>query len=243
MSGDRRDFGQEEYFAEHGRAQFGPGLSRSNGRRRGSPAQPPPPSGTPAPEESPTAWDQLSMAGVLFLGLAMPDGHTGNKVDVKKHGGRDGGRVTDKGAEAAEFQIHFRFWNKLTWQSWDQLFALINPQRPVEQRGPVDVFHPALEQRGINRVYVKSVTFPKRQANGEWQATATVIQWLQSAADRQGRSVTRTRTGAGNVASNGTAFEGLDGESQQQQEGLPGIASGLITETDPDDPADTETDP
>jgi hypothetical protein len=133
---------------------------------------------------------------------------------VKKHKGRDGGRISDSGAVAAELTLHFRIWNAATWASWDQVFAAIDPQRTVERRAPVDVSHPALAQRRIGRVYVKKVSIPERQQGGEWHVEATVIQWLPSMTDRRGRSVTRTPTaaaGADGVGTRATAFTGLNG--------------------------------
>lgn len=188
----------------------GPRVRRSHGRRPGAPAQPPPLPAVPSPFEAPGQWDTLTIAGVLFLGLVRVSGATGNALDVKKHKGRDGGRISDSGAVAAELTLHFRFWDRETWASWDQVFAAIDPQRTVERRAPVDVSHPALAQRRIGRVYVKKVSIPERQQGGEWHAEATVIQWLPSMTDRAGRTVTRTPTAqGGGIGDRATAFTGL----------------------------------
>lgn len=243
-------FGQNEYFAEQGRAQFGPGvdhgLSRSRGRRRGAQRAQPPPPDTPSPYERPSAWDTVTIAGNLFLGLASIKGKTGNDVEKKKHKGRDGHRVTDKGAEASEFQIVFRYWDRATWASWCQVLAAIDPQRPVEQRTPVDVTHPALVQRRINRVYVKAISFPEQGREG-WTVTVDVIQWLPPAEGRNGRSVTRSPTAnAGGIGSNGTAFSGLEGDNPfgGYGENQPLVDAWARSQgLGPPDPASTDTGP
>lgn len=210
-------------------------VRRSHGRRPGAPAQPPPLPAVPSPYEAPGQWDTLTIAGVLFLGLVRVSGATGNAIDVKKHKGRDGGRISDSGAKAAELTLHFRIWDRETWASWDQVFAAIDPQRTVERRSPVDVSHPALAQRRIGRVYVKEVSIPERQSGGEWHAEAKVIQWLPSMTDRRGRSVTRTPTaaaGADGIGSRATAFTGLTEASEGGGDG-DAVADPAATDTGP----------
>lgn len=211
-------------------------VRRSHGRRPAAPAQPPPLPAVPSPFEAPGQWDTLTIAGVLFLGLASVKGATGNALDVKKHKGRDGGRISDSGAVAAELTITFRFWDRETWASWDQVFYAIDPQRTVERRSPVDVSHPAFAQRRIGRVYVKEVSIPERQQGGEWRAEAKVIQWLPSMTDRTGRSVTRTpraAAGAGGVGTRATAFTGLN-EGEGGGDG-DAVADPAATDTGPGD--------
>lgn len=190
----------------------GGGVRASHGRRRGGRALPPPNPSVPSAFEQPATWDTVTIGGVLFLGLAQVKGATGNALDVKHHRGRDGGRITDGGAVAAEFQIVFRYWDRETEASWDQVFHAIDPQRPAESREPLDVSHPALARRRITKVYVKKVAFEERQPSGEWHVTADVIQWLPSMTDRRGRSVTRTSTRANGsaIAVEDTAFDGLN---------------------------------
>jgi hypothetical protein len=201
-------------------------VRRSRSAQEAAPGMPPPAASTPSPYSAPATWDTLTIHNVLFLGVVTIDGDTGNALDVKHAKGRDGGRITDSGAEAAEFTITFRWWDEVTWASWCQVFAAIDPQRQVDRRNPLDVSHPALAQRGITRLYVKSVSFPKQGREG-WTATAKVIQWIPSlTAPRTGRSVTRTPQGP-DVASNRTAFSGLEDAPENQ----------------PDDPAETDTGP
>lgn len=213
-----------------GQADDGPDnpapIRRSRSRRQGAPGLPPPAASTPSPYDAPGLWDTITINGVLFLGLATIKGETGNAIDAKHAKGRDGGPITDSGAVAAEFQIVFRMWDRVTWASWDQVFAAIDPQRRVDKRNPMDVTHPALAQRGITRLYVKAVSFPE-PGNGGWTATAKVIQWLPSLTEpRTGGSVTRTPTGP-DISANAVNFSGLESAPENQ----------------PDDPAVTDVGP
>ena len=184
-------------------------VRHSRSGRQGEPAMPPPAASTPSPFASPGLWDAITIAGVLFLGVATPDGATGNALDVKKSKGRDGGKISDSGAVCAEFTILFRVWDEVTWASWEQVFRAIDPQRIPDRRTPVDVTHPALAQRGITRIYVKKVSLPKR-VGSEWQFTADVIQHMPGLSDPNGRSVTRAAA-APTLANTTTAFTGLGG--------------------------------
>lgn len=216
-----------------------PPARHSRSRRRGTSGAAPPPPAVPSPFARPSQWDTITLAGVLFLGLASVKGATANAVSVKKHKGRDGGRVTDGGAVAAELSVTFRMWDAETWASWDQVFALIDPQRTPDRRAPVDVSHPALAQRNIRRVYVKEVSIPERQSDGEWHVTAKVIQWLPSMKDRRGGSVTRTRTAPNSSSTTTTPTA----DRVRQAVGVPGIAGGEQFEEGVDDPAETDSAP
>lgn len=219
--------GQEAYQAIQGRDQ---GIRHTSSHRRGQHAAPPPPASTPSPFEAPGAWDTTVIAGVLFLGLAAPDGDVGNALDIKKPKGRDGGTISDAGAVAAEFTITFRVWDRVTWASWGQVFRAIDPQRTPDRRTPVDVTHPALAEKNITRIYVKTVSIAKRVGN-EWHYTAKCIQWMPTVKDRRGGSVTRTRrnaqgngtaTATGNtLAGSRTAFAGLADGNEVQTGGAP----------------------
>ena len=201
-------------------------IRRSRGRRPGAPGLPPPPASTPSPFRAPGLWDTITINGVLFLGLATIDGETANALDVKHAKGRDGGSITDSGAVCAEPTITFRYWDEETYASWESVFAAIDPQRRVDRRNPIDVTHPALAQRGITRVYVKSVGFPKMTREG-WTVAVRVVQWMPSlTAPRTGGSVTRTPAGP-DISSNATAFSGLEDAPENQ----------------PPDPAITDSNP
>jgi hypothetical protein len=176
--------------------------------------------------DAPSLWDTITINNVFFLGVAQIKGGTANALDVKHPKGRDGGSITDSGAVCAEFQIVFRFWDRITWASWDQVFAAIDPQRRVDKRNPIDVTHPALAQRGIYRIYVKRVSFPESGRDG-WTCTVDVVQWMPSlTAPRTGGSVTRTPQGP-NIADNQTAIVGLED----------------APENEPEDPAVTDANP
>lgn len=201
-------------------------VRRARGARRGAPGLPPPAPSTPSPFTAPSLWDTLTINNVLFLGLVTIEGDTANALDVKHPKGRDGGKITDSGAVCAELTLAFRWWDEVTWASWCQVFAAIDPQRQPDERTPLDVSHPALAQRGITRLYVKSVSFPKPGRDG-WTCTVRVIQWMPAlTAPRTGGSVTRTPTGPA-VSANRTAFSGLESAPENQ----------------PDDPAVTDAGP
>lgn len=95
--------------------------------------------------------------------------------------------------------------------------------------------HPVLAQRRITRIYVKEVSFPKRQQGGEWHIDVKVIQWLPSMTDRRGRSVTRTPDGA-TIGDRGTIFPGLTlpeaGEENSPNDG-DAAADPAVTDTGP----------
>lgn len=210
-------------YARPGRAGR---VRHSRGARQAQPAMPPPAASTPSPFASPGVWDTLVIAGVLFLGLVTVDGDTANALDVKKHKGRDGGKISDSGAVCAELTVTFRTWDEETWASWEQVFRAIDPQRLPDQRAPVDVTHPSLAQRGITRAYVKKVSLPKREGN-EWRMTATLIQWMPALTDPSGRSVTRAAA-APTLANMATAFTGLGGGA-----GAGDIADPAVTDSQP----------
>lgn len=222
-----------------------PHARRSRTGGTGRPHAPPPAPIVPSPFERPGLWDTFTIAGVLFLGLVEIDGEVGNEVQSKKHGGRDGGRNTDKGATAAEFPIVFRVWDAVTWASWNQVFRAINPRRPVEERGPVDVTHPALAEKGIRRVYVEKVSFPKRSGQ-EYHFTVKVKEDFPSTPDRQGRSVTRTPVRPAQTAFTGYGANQAAVDAWARSEGItaPLNDTAFTGLTPPsNDPEDTDTGP
>lgn len=221
-----------------------PEVVRTRSHRQVPTAVPPPVGATPSPFSHPGPWDTILIAGVLFLGLARVEGDTGNALDVKHAKGRDGGSITDSGVVCAEFDIEFRFWDDETWASWDQVFHAINPQRAVDAREPVDVSHPALSQRAITRIYIKSVSFPKPARDG-WTCTAKCIQWHPAMTDRRGGSTTRTpRAARSTLGDTPTAFTGLStGDGEIGQGGADGAVEGFAGADGVADPAATDTRP
>lgn len=250
----------ETYGADGWRAPLRPpttprAVHHSRSHRQTAPATAPAPASTPSPWERPGAWDTIVIAGVLFLGLVLVEGETASGIEVKKHKGRNGGKVTDHGSPLAELTLTFRTWDAETWASWQQVFRAIDPQRPTEQRAPVDVAHPALADRNIHRIYVKSVSLPKRDGN-EWHFTAKVIQWMPPSPDARGRSVTRSPAAPRQTVFTGygdnqaavdawAASQGItgDGSAQGFHAADETAFSGLGAFDTPADPADTDAEP
>lgn len=175
-------------------------------RRPPAPYRRPPPASTPWPFDAPDLWDSLTLAGVGFLGIVEVSGDPiGVELDIAKPSGRDGGTIRDKGTKLAKVKLTLSMWDAETWASWDAMLPVIDPRRQVGRRTPVDVDHPALAQRGIGRVYVEAIGLPKIK-DGTVTVEVNCIEFRPPSP----RTTSRTaRRAAPDLASNGTAFEGL----------------------------------
>lgn len=175
-------------------------------RRRPRPNLPPIVS-TPSPYAQPDLWDTVILAGVIFLGLAVVGGDAlGVDLDVTKSSGRDGSRVRDKGVKPGKVKITLRFWDEVTWVSWDALLPVIDPRRQVGRRTPVDVSYPALTQRNVTRVYIETIGLVEWKDDGTGSVVVNAIEFREPSARATGRTARQTRT----IDSFGTAFSGLE---------------------------------
>lgn len=179
---------------------------RSRGRRLAVPTNRPPAASTPSPYTQPGLWDSFLLAGVLFLGLVKVSGELGVDLDVRKHAGRDGGTIRDKGFKLAKFKIVLRIWDEETWTSFDGLLPAIDPRRQVGRRTPVDVDHVALAQRGVYRVYIEAISLPDAKDDGTIEVTIDALEFHPPS----GAGVARTARATPDIGANRTAFTGLE---------------------------------
>lgn len=190
------------------RRGFTPSPNRST-RRRPRPQLPPIVS-TPSPYQEPDLWDTLTIAGVTYLGLVVVGGDPpGVELDVAKPSGRDGAPVRDKGVKPGKIKLTLRFWDDVSWGSWDALLPVIDPRRQVGRRTPVDVAHPALAQRNITRIYVENIGFPDWKDDGTGTVAINCIEFHPPSGASTGRTA-RTAAQTRTVESFGTAFTGLE---------------------------------
>jgi hypothetical protein len=117
--------------------------------------------GIPYWEEAPDLWDQVTIAGFTFPGVANVAGEPKRKLDKKNAKGADGRTITDDGADGVDIEVVVQIWNSEQWYNYQLAIPFIDPNQQKGKLLPVDIIHPALKLHNIRSMYVESMTLPQ----------------------------------------------------------------------------------
>jgi hypothetical protein len=148
------------------------------------------------PEFAGTAWDEITLGGVHFGGLAAVSGDAfKRKIDARRAAGQDGARIVDRGYDLVDLTITLTAWEPEHAAQLQRLVALLAP-RGTRGRGlAVEVQHPALAFAGISRIYVTGASLPS-PSGGTLTWTIKASEFRDPPPARQGRAATRTAQAA-----------------------------------------------
>jgi hypothetical protein len=124
------------------------------------------------------AWDFCWLGDALLPGIASLEVTKTRSVDVKKSRGTDGATLSDDGYEPARVTVRLRMWTAEQWAAYQDLLPQIDPQRPGGLREPVAIVHPEVNVRGIDTVYVTSISGSSPERGGAKVETIECIQWF-----------------------------------------------------------------
>lgn len=133
---------------------------------------------TANPFYSPQLYDVLYAADQPNPGVAVVTGaSTIYKWDKKDGPGAAGAFITFRGLDLAEFKIECKLWTPQHLEEWPYWSALWgwNPIKKTAQ--PLRVYHPLLDERGIQTVAAKTVPQLTYQGGGLWKGEIDVIEW------------------------------------------------------------------
>ena len=112
---------------------------------------------TPYWDDEPSTWDYLQIEDKRFVGTV--EAEPARKLEDKSGAGSDGVRYTDKGFDAKDIKLKLKLWTRQHLEDWDSLIPKIKPDyKRRAASSPITISHPSLDQLGINRVIVQSVT-------------------------------------------------------------------------------------
>lgn len=154
------------------------------------------------PEYARASWDQITLGGVAFGGLAAVSGDAfKRKIDARRAPGSDGARLVDKGYDLVDLTITLTAWEPEHALQIQRLVQLLAPRGQRGRGLAVNVSHPALAFAGITRVYVQSASIPSPN-NGMLTWTIKCSEYRDPPPARARRNVTQTAAPApqGNVA-------------------------------------------
>lgn len=110
------------------------------------------------PISNPQAWDVVLLAGVTCPFVCEISGfERADDWDQKKGKGSLGATLTYTGRPAAEGQIEFFATTAAHFLAWNTFLPLLRYDPTKKVVKPVDIYHPALADVGINSVVAKSV--------------------------------------------------------------------------------------
>lgn len=110
-------------------------------------------------------WDVAFISGLRLPGLCeVLDGLTQIGVDNKNPDGKDGSTLTLKGYRPGPFEISCVCWTRAQDTELQEIEDVVwrRPQKKTKVASvAVDVYHPALERRGISTGALVGITFPR----------------------------------------------------------------------------------
>lgn len=129
-------------------------------------------------DDEPDLWDEVQLGGDKLPGLCViDDGEIGRKLDLRKSPGTDGGRIVDKGYDLGKLKISVTIWTAEQFSAWETLLPKILPRRKLTDRQPLEIVHPAINEIGIDAVYIVKISPLK---NGSvWGSKTSVIECIE----------------------------------------------------------------
>ena len=108
------------------------------------------------------AWDEITIAGIRFLGLAKVDGaKRAVRVDERNRRGANGASLSIHGRTLASPKITLSAWDAAAVAQLDVIAERVFPVDRSARHDAVAVAHPALAFHGIEQVLVVEVDGPE----------------------------------------------------------------------------------
>ncbi len=141
-------------------------------------------------------WDVAFISGLRLPGICeVLDGLTQIGIDNKNPDGKDGSTLTLKGYRPGPFEISCVTWTRAQDDELQAIedFVWRRPQKKAKVAAvAMDVYHPALERRGIATGALVGITFPRP---GPFEGSKVVhfkfIENVPSGAKRQTKTVSK----------------------------------------------------
>lgn len=133
------------------------------------------------------AWNFCWLGDDLLPGIADVEVTKSRAVDVKKPKGGDGATLSDDGYEPAKVTIKLRIYTKEQWYAYQELYPRIDPQRAGGLRTPLRIINPEPNGRGIDTVYVQSISGSTPQRGGVKTETLECLQWFPAPKPAKGK--------------------------------------------------------
>jgi hypothetical protein len=108
------------------------------------------------------AWDELTIAGVRFLGVVEVTGAKRSvRVDERNRRGANGATVSIHGRELAKPKLTLKAWDEAGVAQLEAIAERVFPVARTARHNAVEVLHPALAFHGITQVLVTEVDGPE----------------------------------------------------------------------------------
>lgn len=123
------------------------------------------------------AWDRVTLGVTTLPGNALVGGDVQRDVEVKKAKGADKATIKDNGYRPSNVTITWRLHTEEQWQEAQKFLPLIHPRVTGGARVPVSIVHPAPNMLGVNKIYVKSISFPTVTSSKEIEIRIDAVEW------------------------------------------------------------------
>lgn len=143
------------------------------------------------PFTDPDAWDAVQIAvsrngkSTLYAWSELPvdfDGDVKNEWDVKKAGGSDGARKSDKGYVPAKFSMRWLLHKPEHYDTYVRFIADVKPRPGKEPKPVLVIVHPLPQLFNLTMVDLEGVRFPDFKVVDQWEARIDVIEWFPAPA-------------------------------------------------------------
>jgi hypothetical protein len=134
-------------------------------------------------DDSPDAWDSVTVAGMRLPGLCVVDAKRVNRVDHKTEVGVTGSAPTVVGWDSCTIKLTWRIWLGLHLNQAKGIVHLLAPHRANAK--PVDFYHPSTAELGIKSVLLDEIGNWKLASASEGRVLERVIsfkEWTRLAA-------------------------------------------------------------
>lgn len=126
---------------------------------------------SPSWEQSPDAWDSVTLGGLLLPGVCQVRVKPNRRIDKKQASGSKGAAIVDKGPGLAKVDIRWCF----TASEWDAVqvaAAAIFPYKNTPQ--PLDIIHPITVLWGIKSIFIEDIEADDPDDHGlcDWKIAA-----------------------------------------------------------------------
>jgi len=139
------------------------------------------PSASLNPIDNPQDWDVIRIGGVTSPGVcSVSDFKSKHEWDVKKGKGTYGATLTYVGRPPCQGTIKFKLWTPahfIAWASFRDLFNYIPDRKAVT---PIDIYHPALADVGLNSVVCEGVGQVVHEGEQLYSITVELIEYFPS---------------------------------------------------------------
>lgn len=147
--------------------------------------------GVPFWDDSPDAWDQVVLAGIVLPGICVLTGDIEQKVDIKKPAGSIGGRTTILGFDLAKFTVTVTLWTPAHLADWKLLMRALKPLAQAGQPQPTSIYHPSLEMVSVRAVTIVKIGLLQMESPGFYTSKLEALEFRYDA----GKPATPKTTG------------------------------------------------